>query len=371
MREFLVLLTCLTCTAVSYAGTTNIISSTPGSGAIHGIAAFDSPGGETVDTIAVVGLFSGVTDLYGLDLSLGSTGTIPNPGGLNVQTGIAYNLSNGSLYWVDAIAGPIYQTDLAGNILNTYPIDNGLIFGFKDGLSYANGGFWIAAHDTGRYFRLDGTTLQATGLEVDHPLPLAMGAPFNFGSGIAAIDGSDSLLVPAGLFADGRPTEMFHLSALDGSVVDSFGDFTVDIAPNTYILGNEWVAAGSMGTNAHYVVDNGTNMIYEFESDLIPLGGNPTTPWLRGDANGDGSFNGLTDGLFVLNFQFIPGSPAPPCLAQADANGDGGFNGLTDGLYMLNFQFVPGSPPIGAPHPDCGGDVVTGSPLDCDTPTCP
>ncbi len=99
--------------------------------------------------------------------------------------------------------------------------------------------------------------------------------------------------------------------------------------------------------------------------------GDPGTLFIRGDCDGNGTFNGLPDGLAALNFQFVPGAPTPPCLAQCDADGNRTFNGLIDGLHILNFQFVPGAPPIPAPFPNCGADANAIDVVGCDTPTCP
>ena len=70
----------------------------------------------------------------------------------------------------------------------------------------------------------------------------------------------------------------------------------------------------------------------------------------------------------MLSYQFDPGNPAPPCMAAADVNGDQVFNGLTDGLTALFYQFIPGSPPPAPPFPDCGTDVDTVAILGCDSP---
>ena len=79
--------------------------------------------------------------------------------------------------------------------------------------------------------------------------------------------------------------------------------------------------------------------------------------FLRGDTNADGVFNGLVDSLFLLDYQFIPGRPAPPCRDAADANDDGVVNGLVDGIFILNAQFVAGSPQPPLPGPmSCGFD---------------
>ncbi len=69
---------------------------------------------------------------------------------------------------------------------------------------------------------------------------------------------------------------------------------------------------------------------------------------LCGDANGDGVIN-ISDAVFVINYVFIPGSPAPNPLCRADANGDGTIN-VSDAVYLINYVFIPGSPP---PVPGC------------------
>ena len=90
------------------------------------------------------------------------------------------------------------------------------------------------------------------------------------------------------------------------------------------------------------------------------------TLFVRGDVDGNGLFNGLVDAIFLLNFLFTPGSPAPPCLASADVDGELGFDGLVEALYILNYQFLPGSPPIAAPFaPDCDVDPLTTTNLGC------
>ena len=104
------------------------------------------------------------------------------------------------------------------------------------------------------------------------------------------------------------------------------------------------------------VTDNAAFDVGTLTNWCVNAYGSGSPRFIRGDANSDGNFNGLVDGLFILNFQFILGSPIPPCMEAADADNDGGFNGLLDGLYVLNFQFIPGSPPIPPPFPECGPD---------------
>lgn len=92
-------------------------------------------------------------------------------------------------------------------------------------------------------------------------------------------------------------------------------------------------------------------------------------PFIRGDADGDGIFNGLVDALFTLNFQFA-GGPVGPCLEAMDADGDGNFSGLVDALLILAHQFQAGPPPP-APYPECGNDPDPVTTLGCDGSSCP
>ena len=91
--------------------------------------------------------------------------------------------------------------------------------------------------------------------------------------------------------------------------------------------------------------------------------------FIRGDADGSGSFSALVDGLFIFNFGFVPASTIPPCMKAVDADGDGTFTAIIDGIFCLNFGFVPGNLPPPAPFPSCGDDPS--SPLSCDMPLSP
>ena len=91
--------------------------------------------------------------------------------------------------------------------------------------------------------------------------------------------------------------------------------------------------------------------------------------FLRGDSDGNGTFNGLADGIHILDHQF-QGGPAPPCMEAADADGNGVFNGLTDGLYVLAHGFQGGPPPP-APYPECGPDPDPATSLGCESSSCP
>jgi hypothetical protein len=77
-------------------------------------------------------------------------------------------------------------------------------------------------------------------------------------------------------------------------------------------------------------------------------------PYICGDANGDGVV-GPGDVVFLLNYLFIPGSPAPSPMAAGDVNCDGAVN-AADVVYLLNWLFRNGPwpcDPDGDGIPDC------------------
>ena len=78
----------------------------------------------------------------------------------------------------------------------------------------------------------------------------------------------------------------------------------------------------------------------------------PRVPFVRGDANGDGSID-ITDAIFTLGFLFLGGG-APPCEDAADAD-DRGTLEITDAVYLLNFLFSGGPEPP-PPHLALGED---------------
>ena len=92
-----------------------------------------------------------------------------------------------------------------------------------------------------------------------------------------------------------------------------------------------------------------------------------STPFLRGDCNGDGTVN-ITDPIYLIDrlFDTLPYS----CVEACDANDDAGVN-VADVVYSLGTLFV-GTPPPPAPYPECGLDPDPGTRLPCDAiPNCP
>ena len=81
----------------------------------------------------------------------------------------------------------------------------------------------------------------------------------------------------------------------------------------------------------------------------------------RGDVTANGSI-GLADGISLLNYLFVQGTPPPSCIDTADINDDGGV-GLVDGIQLLNYLFSAGPQP--EPPTDCGQDP-TDDALSCE-----
>jgi hypothetical protein len=62
-----------------------------------------------------------------------------------------------------------------------------------------------------------------------------------------------------------------------------------------------------------------------------------------GDPNRDSKTN-MADVVFIVNYVFVAGSPAPSPICSGDANGDGNVN-VTDAVYIANYSFAGGMPP--------------------------
>lgn len=110
----------------------------------------------------------------------------------------------------------------------------------------------------------------------------------------------------------------------------------------------------------------GADEVFHLRNGILN-GGGPEL--IRGDTDGNGVFNALSDGTFLLEFGFL-GGPPPPCVEASDADGDGTQNALSDALYILSHGFLGGAPPP-PPHPDCGSDPDSAGSLGCDASPCP
>ncbi|MBI4587065.1 MAG: IPT/TIG domain-containing protein [Planctomycetes bacterium] len=77
------------------------------------------------------------------------------------------------------------------------------------------------------------------------------------------------------------------------------------------------------------------------------------TPFIRGDANNDGSVD-VSDGIVILEDQFLGKAAAAPCRDALDANDSGDID-ISDPIYLLTALFIGGDP-IKPPYPQPGLD---------------
>jgi len=71
----------------------------------------------------------------------------------------------------------------------------------------------------------------------------------------------------------------------------------------------------------------------------------------------------LTDGIVILNFLFLGGSP-PDCLDAADTDDQGDLN-LKDPVLLFNFLFLGGKEPPDPGPFECGVDPPAGGSVSC------
>ena len=88
-----------------------------------------------------------------------------------------------------------------------------------------------------------------------------------------------------------------------------------------------------------------------------------SSPFLRGDANDDGSLN-LADAISLISYIFGGGSE-PQCRSAANANSDYTVD-IGDVIFLINHQFLAGPPP-GAPYPNCGADPAGEAGIGCES----
>ena len=99
-----------------------------------------------------------------------------------------------------------------------------------------------------------------------------------------------------------------------------------------------------LGSNDYYVADisqcaDGNAFC---GTQIGVFGVNCTDVYLCGDVNGDGLVD-ITDAVFLINFVFILGSPAPDPMESGNVNCDSVVD-ISDAVYLINYVFEPGWP---------------------------
>ena len=104
------------------------------------------------------------------------------------------------------------------------------------------------------------------------------------------------------------------------------------------------ISAGELRTRA---LDSDGELVDEFR--IRKQGLHPSLPFLRGDANLDGTVD-IGDAIMTLGFLFL--GESLPCPAAADSTGEGIHLVITRPIYTLRFLFMGGPPPPD-PFPFC------------------
>ena len=142
----------------------------------------------------------------------------------------------------------------------------------------------------------------------------------------------------------------YQLDGTNGATSSSL-DYCDCIVTGSGITINTVVVVGGMSIPADTV--SGTLEILASGCD--------STPFIRGETNGDGLSN-IADAVSLLTYLFLSGDLG--CLDAGDVNDDGALN-IADAVSLLSFLFNSGvAPPV--PFPDCGADP-TADTLECVT----
>ena len=153
------------------------------------------------------------------------------------------------------------------------------------------------------------------------------------------------------------------------------------VSPLTISFGGTLALSTGMAPIDHLVV-GGCDVWAGSSPALAVVGGMTFCPtFIRGDCNNNGLVIGFVgDIVFFFEWMFS-GGPAPACENACDANDDELLD-ITDGIYLVNWQFGMGPPPP-PPTPmfvptsmapafldDCGNDLTPGM-LSCASVICP
>lgn len=297
--------------------------------------------------------------------NLDGTGLEVLHSGLTLPRGLAHDPGAGILYWSDQIDNRLYRANDDGTGSIETIVDTGDQLG-RPTLDLDGGKVYFGNYTQGdiRRANLDGTDPEILFAGVFTPVAIALDLT---AGKIYWADSNTSFVSNhiARANFDGTDLEVLYEGMPTSSGFTGIG---LDLANGKLYWCDEITDVEKGLWEADL---DGSNAVRIFAS---PMGWNagamtlgvaavPDIFLLRGDADDNGTFNALTDSLYMLAHQFT-GGPVPPCLEAADVDGDGVFNGLTDALYALDHGFNGGPPPP-EPYPSCGGDPDPDNNIGC------
>ena len=200
-------------------------------------------------------------------------------------------------------------------------------------------------HESGSAYVFRYDSAEESWVEEQKLLASDGGARDAFGWDVAVTD--DVVLVGAnGANECKGATYLFHFHAEDETWVEEqkliADSLNIHAGFGYSVCFSDGVALiGAIGAENDNDFDTGAAYVYDIDFDQ---------PFLRGDANGNGDVDALTDSLFLLQWAFT-GGEEPACRDAADADDSGKVFALTDVHCLLSWAFLVG-PDLPDPGPD-------------------
>lgn len=192
----------------------------------------------------------------------------------------------------------------------------------------------------------DMNSIQVTDVSVDGTITDGVGAEF-VESNIDNFDGT----VVLGVLLDALPPFQNQVISAAGTVY-AVANLVYDVFPEAVKADTQVSFVDGLGSppiDNVFVVDS-ESVAPNLVDGILRI--NQLPPFIRGEANLDGSFD-IADPIFTINVMFL-GEPMPPCLKAFDSNDDGDVD-IADPIYSLDYLFQEGEPPP-PPFPEPGFD---------------
>jgi Dockerin type I domain len=130
-----------------------------------------------------------------------------------------------------------------------------------------------------------------------------------------------------------NPIEWFIPASYEGVIQPGEADSLTCLFVTSEQLDSGFYTADLIILNNDPINDS---MVIEVQLDVY------NSPWyICGDANSDSDLN-VSDAVYIINYVFISGSPAPVPLDAGEVNCDGSVN-VSDAVYIINYVFISGS----------------------------
>lgn len=131
--------------------------------------------------------------------------------------------------------------------------------------------------------------------------------------------------------------------------------YTADLLPITEVVQLSFCDTLGGASFITEVIVGGQSQIPVTTGTLVHYTGPTTPPFIRGDANSNGSVD-IADVVSILSHLFSAG--VAPCRSALDTNTDGALN-ISDAIEVLSFLYDNG-PMLSSPYPGCGpaGDTM-------------